>query len=62
MSDLENDKEIVILNFILTHETKPKILQLASYETIAEIKFLLKQSLSCETVWTNQQLHYSIHL
>ena len=57
-----NEKEIVILNFILTHETKPKILQLATYETITEIKDLLKQSLSCETLWTPQQLHYVIKL
>ena len=54
--------ETIVLNFILTHETKPKILQLATYETIAEIVNLLKFSLTCESNWTPQQLHYSIKL
>lgn len=58
----QEQKEIVILNFILTYETKPKILQLDTYDTISEIKLLLKQSLSCETIWTPQQLHYTIQL
>ena len=55
-------KDAIILNFILTHETKPKMLQLATYESIREIKNLLKFSLTCETSWTPQQLHYNIRL
>ena len=54
--------ETIILNFILTHETKPKVLRLATYESVKEIVNLLKFSLTCETNWTPQQLHYKIRL
>jgi len=54
--------ETIMLNFILTHEPKPKTLSLATYESVKEIINLLKFSLTCETNWTPQQLHYSIKL
>lgn len=52
----------IYLNLILSSDSTPRRMQLWKYDTVRSIKLQIRRSISCQSDWTPQQLHYTLRL